>query len=335
MRRLYVLYDARCGLCRWARQWLDGQEKLVDLEFRRGRLPGRDPAVPTVDRRRPGPRSWSWSATPAASTGAGTPGSCASTPWKTTGSGPSGWPPPRSCRSPARGSRCSRSSAAGSRDGWAWPARPRSSRPWARVAAPACEVDVPDPPTSDGFQAGRISTRARINREPWSARVSFFAEQLQRDVEGLVPPAVGEGAAGGVLDEDGRPLRDPVDPADPGDPVVVEAHEVARADRVGLGGDLAGGNQVVDRGRVAEDLLAAIRRNGSALHSSTGPLGQELGEVEQLVLEDPLERLQPVPADQARDGDRAVDVAEGLEQQQGRDRRSRIRAGRRPAAAAP
>ncbi|WP_435007044.1 thiol-disulfide oxidoreductase DCC family protein [Tundrisphaera lichenicola] len=33
MRRLYVLYDARCGLCRWARQWLDRQEKLVDLEF--------------------------------------------------------------------------------------------------------------------------------------------------------------------------------------------------------------------------------------------------------------------------------------------------------------
>ena len=33
MRRLYVLYDARCGLCRMARQWLDRQEMLVDLEF--------------------------------------------------------------------------------------------------------------------------------------------------------------------------------------------------------------------------------------------------------------------------------------------------------------
>jgi predicted DCC family thiol-disulfide oxidoreductase YuxK len=33
MRRLYVLYDGRCGLCRLARQWLDRQEKLVDLEF--------------------------------------------------------------------------------------------------------------------------------------------------------------------------------------------------------------------------------------------------------------------------------------------------------------
>jgi predicted DCC family thiol-disulfide oxidoreductase YuxK len=33
VQRLYVLYDARCGLCRWARQWLDRHEKLVDLEF--------------------------------------------------------------------------------------------------------------------------------------------------------------------------------------------------------------------------------------------------------------------------------------------------------------
>ena len=33
MQRLYVLYDGRCGLCRMARQWLDRQEKLVDLEF--------------------------------------------------------------------------------------------------------------------------------------------------------------------------------------------------------------------------------------------------------------------------------------------------------------
>ncbi len=33
MRRLYVLYDGRCGLCRLARQWLDRQEQLVELEF--------------------------------------------------------------------------------------------------------------------------------------------------------------------------------------------------------------------------------------------------------------------------------------------------------------
>src|SRR4051812_3330512 len=33
MQRLYIVYDARCGLCRWARQWLNYQESLVDLEF--------------------------------------------------------------------------------------------------------------------------------------------------------------------------------------------------------------------------------------------------------------------------------------------------------------
>jgi predicted DCC family thiol-disulfide oxidoreductase YuxK len=33
MQRLYVIYDGRCGLCRLARQWLDRQEQLVELEF--------------------------------------------------------------------------------------------------------------------------------------------------------------------------------------------------------------------------------------------------------------------------------------------------------------
>ena len=33
MQRLYVLYDGRCGLCRAARQWLERQEALVELEF--------------------------------------------------------------------------------------------------------------------------------------------------------------------------------------------------------------------------------------------------------------------------------------------------------------
>ena len=33
MRCLTVLYDARCGLCRWARSWLERQETWIDLEF--------------------------------------------------------------------------------------------------------------------------------------------------------------------------------------------------------------------------------------------------------------------------------------------------------------
>jgi predicted DCC family thiol-disulfide oxidoreductase YuxK len=33
MEYLYVLYDARCGLCSWARRWLLRQPLLIDLRF--------------------------------------------------------------------------------------------------------------------------------------------------------------------------------------------------------------------------------------------------------------------------------------------------------------
>jgi predicted DCC family thiol-disulfide oxidoreductase YuxK len=33
MERLYVLYDARCGLCTWAKRWLMRQPALIDLRF--------------------------------------------------------------------------------------------------------------------------------------------------------------------------------------------------------------------------------------------------------------------------------------------------------------
>lgn len=33
MERLYVLYDADCGLCSWAKRWLMRQSTLVELEF--------------------------------------------------------------------------------------------------------------------------------------------------------------------------------------------------------------------------------------------------------------------------------------------------------------
>jgi predicted DCC family thiol-disulfide oxidoreductase YuxK len=33
MRRLYILYDARCGLCSWARRWLARQPAYLDLTF--------------------------------------------------------------------------------------------------------------------------------------------------------------------------------------------------------------------------------------------------------------------------------------------------------------
>jgi predicted DCC family thiol-disulfide oxidoreductase YuxK len=33
MDRLYVLYDAQCGLCTWAKRWLIKQPALIDLRF--------------------------------------------------------------------------------------------------------------------------------------------------------------------------------------------------------------------------------------------------------------------------------------------------------------
>jgi predicted DCC family thiol-disulfide oxidoreductase YuxK len=33
MEKLYVLYDARCGLCTWAKRWLMRQPALIDLCF--------------------------------------------------------------------------------------------------------------------------------------------------------------------------------------------------------------------------------------------------------------------------------------------------------------
>jgi predicted DCC family thiol-disulfide oxidoreductase YuxK len=33
MNRLYVLYDANCGLCSWAKRWLLRQPTLIELRF--------------------------------------------------------------------------------------------------------------------------------------------------------------------------------------------------------------------------------------------------------------------------------------------------------------
>jgi predicted DCC family thiol-disulfide oxidoreductase YuxK len=50
MDRLYVLYDAHCGLCSWAKRWLMRQSMLIDLRF----IPAGSPAAlrlfPGLDR---------------------------------------------------------------------------------------------------------------------------------------------------------------------------------------------------------------------------------------------------------------------------------------------
>jgi predicted DCC family thiol-disulfide oxidoreductase YuxK len=33
MRRLFILYDARCGLCTWARRWLSRQPAFLEMTF--------------------------------------------------------------------------------------------------------------------------------------------------------------------------------------------------------------------------------------------------------------------------------------------------------------
>ena len=239
------------------------------------------------------------SATRGASTGAGTPGSCASTPSRTTGVGraaghpapPAPGPPGVRLLSKQRG-RISR---------WLGLASEHEIvEALGRVDAPACEIAGPrgdrrprqatpsSPwPAVNATLARSVRRTSTIDwpdrrhgpdsvhpaeptmRPPMRLRAPCGAAR-HRDVERRVPSAVGEGPAGGVLDEHGRPLGDPVDPADPGDPLVVEGDEVARADRVGLGGDLAGGDQVVDRRRVAEDRPG--RPPGTARpSSSTGP----------------------------------------------------------------
>ncbi len=41
MKKLYILYDANCGICTWARQWMIRQPIFLALEF----LPAGTPAV--------------------------------------------------------------------------------------------------------------------------------------------------------------------------------------------------------------------------------------------------------------------------------------------------
>jgi predicted DCC family thiol-disulfide oxidoreductase YuxK len=33
MHTLFILYDERCGLCRWSRQWVERQERLLEIVF--------------------------------------------------------------------------------------------------------------------------------------------------------------------------------------------------------------------------------------------------------------------------------------------------------------
>ena len=117
MEKLYVLYDAECGLCTWAKRWLMRQPALINLSF--------IPAGSVLAQRlfpglsRPGSfRKSSWSsATRGAFTERGMPGSCACSRSMNIATGPTAWHTLCSGRSPARHSRCCLANARGSRAG--------------------------------------------------------------------------------------------------------------------------------------------------------------------------------------------------------------------------
>ena len=93
---------------------------------------------------------------------------------------------------------------------------------------------------------------------------------------------------------------------------------VADVNVEGRAGLFAGGDQVVECPFVGEN---PPRERMEVLGPTIGAApAQELGQVQQLVLEDPLQRLEPVAADQATDRDRALDVLKRVEQQSRRDR---------------
>jgi predicted DCC family thiol-disulfide oxidoreductase YuxK len=54
MRRLYVLYDARCGLCSSVRRWAERQPTFVELRFVSSDSPVVDELFPGMKRLAPG-----------------------------------------------------------------------------------------------------------------------------------------------------------------------------------------------------------------------------------------------------------------------------------------
>jgi predicted DCC family thiol-disulfide oxidoreductase YuxK len=52
MQRLTVLYDSHCGLCRKAKEWLEGQPAYLTLEFLPAGSPQAEARFPTLNRER-------------------------------------------------------------------------------------------------------------------------------------------------------------------------------------------------------------------------------------------------------------------------------------------
>ena len=231
MQRLYVLYDARCGLCRWARQWLDGCEKLVELEFLAAESETARRLFPTLTTSKipeelvvvsdqggvyRGGHAWimclyaledyrEWSirlATPA-------------------------------LLPLARQGFAMLSKQRGKLSRWLGLASENEIvKALEQVAAPACELVASNPSTMS----------------------HLLAKHVEREVKRGVPLPIREQTTLVILDEHGRPFGDPVDRAHTWDTVHVEDHPSTDAEGVRFVGDLAWGDQVVDHADVTKDV---------------------------------------------------------------------------------
>ena len=148
--------------------------------------------------------------------------------------------------------------------------------------------------------------------------MALFLQESQRNIERDIVLLVGVKLAARVFDEDGRAASDPVDASAMTLAVNLEANVVTDMNVKGGAGLFPGGDQVVKCPFVGED---APRQRVEVVGPTIGTAPtQELGQVQQLVLEDPLQRLEPVAADPAADCDCPLDIVKRVEQQRRRDR---------------
>src|SRR5208282_701825 len=107
-----------------------------------------------------------------------------------------------------------------------------------------------------------------------------------------VPAAVGKGFAAGAFDQDGGAAGDPVDASVVGRTLELEADPIADADVKRDGGLLAGCDQVMRDTLVGKDPpRQGMKVLGRAARTTPA---QELGQMQQLMLEDSLQGLEPV-----------------------------------------
>jgi hypothetical protein len=153
---------------------------------------------------------------------------------------------------------------------------------------------------------------------PFSARLAFFSQKRERYVESDISLSVGVKFATRVFDQNSRPARDPVNASGVPRSVQLKADVVADVDVESRTGLFTGGDQVMKSPFMGEDAPGkGVKILGAAVGAAPA---QKLRKMQEFVLEDPLQRLESVAADQAANGHRALDVLERVVKQRRRDR---------------